>query len=266
MAEEMRADAALFQRGLCSSRTAAQRAIAEGRAFADGVCISKSSDKVSADALLYIEPAAEEYVSRGAYKLLGALQAFGMPVQGLVCADIGASTGGFTQVLLKSGAERVYAIDVGDNQLAPELREDSRVICMEHCNARALQSNSLPEQVDLIVYDVSFISATLLYDAMCAISKPDARVIGLIKPQFEAGREAIGKNGIVKRPQDHERAILRCRDAAAARGFCMQALTLSPIHGGDGNIEYLCLLAPDGTPVSDSAIRECVRAAHEKGK
>lgn len=265
MAEMIRADALLYQKALCPSRTAAQRAIEERRVFADGRKIIKSSEKLSPDTILRVEAPEEEYVSRGAYKLIGALNAFGLDVSGLVCADLGASTGGFTQVLVKNGAQRVYAIDVGDNQLAPILRTDPRVISMENCNARNLSEDSLPEPVDLIVYDLSFISATLLYDAMRAIGSKHVRVIGLIKPQFEAGRQAVGKNGIVKHPSDHERAILRCRDAAQIRGFQMTELSVSPIHGGDGNIEYLCLLETcEEGAISDSQVKECVKHAHNK--
>lgn len=264
MAGEIRADAALFQRGLVQSRTAAQKAIAEGRAYANGKLITKASEKFSEDAELSIEAREEEYVSRGAYKLVGALDAFGIDPNGCVCADIGASTGGFTQVLLRRGARRVYAIDVGVNQLAQELLHDERVISMENCNARALQAESLPEQVDLVVYDVSFISATLLYDAMLNIGKDSLKIVGLIKPQFEAGRQAIGKNGIVKKPQDHIHSILRCRDAADVRGLRMTNVMVSPIHGGDGNTEYLCLLEKEGVSVSDETIKRCVQAAHAK--
>lgn len=262
MQERMRADVALFQRGLVSSRMAAQRAIEQGRAFADDRQILKPSEGVSANTMLRVTAAQEEFVSRGAYKLMGALDSFGVDPKGLVCADLGASTGGFTQVLLRHGAKKVYAIDVGENQLAQELREDARVISMEKCNARALQADNLPEQVDLVVYDVSFISATLLFDAMQAISKPDARIIGLIKPQFEAGKGAIGKNGIVKRAADHEKAIDRCREAALQHGWNMTALIVSPIRGGDGNIEYLCLLECRDAAISDKLIHECVRKAH----
>ncbi|MDO4741302.1 MAG: TlyA family RNA methyltransferase [Eubacteriales bacterium] len=266
MEEMLRADVALYQGGLAASRTAAQRAIDEGRAFANGKRIERASEKLPADAQLSIEAAQEEYVSRGAYKLLGALQAFGVSPEGLVCADIGASTGGFTQVLLRRGAKRVYAIDVGENQLARELLADERVVSMEHCNARELHASSLPEAVDLIVYDVSFISATLLYDAMLAIGAENARVVGLIKPQFEAGRQAVGKKGIVKRAEDHERAVLRCRDAAFARGLRMTGLVPSPIRGGDGNREYLCLLEKTGGLVSEAAVRECVKSAQRSGE
>lgn len=264
MSDGLRADAALYQRGLVSSRTLAQRAIAEGRVFADGRKIAKSSEKVADESVLTVTPREEEYVSRGAYKLIGALDAFGLDPQGLVCADIGASTGGFTQVLLRRGAQRVYAIDVGENQLAADLRADDRVISMENCNARALSETSLPEKVDLIVYDVSFISATLLYEAMKAIGKPELKIVGLIKPQFEAGRQAIGKNGIVKRPADHEKSIYRCRDAALQLGLQMTDLIVSPIHGGDGNTEYLCMLSTDGTSVMDESVKECVKSAHTK--
>ena len=262
MGDILRADVALYQSGLAPSRTAAQKAIEEGRAFADDRRIERPSEKLPINAKLRVVPREEEYVSRGAYKLIGAIEAFHIDVNGLVCADIGASTGGFTQVLLRHGAKKVYAIDVGENQLADELRKDDRVVCMEHTNARTLQAGSLPEKIDLIVYDVSFISATLLYDAMLAISSDNVRIIGLIKPQFEAGRQAIGKNGIVKKAADQENAIYRCCDAAKQRGLCMTGLIVSPIHGGDGNTEYLCLFEKDGGCVSDTQIKACVKTAN----
>ena len=239
MGDMLRADVALHQSGLVPSRTAAQKAIEEGRAFADDRMIERPSEKLPINAKLRVVPREEEYVSRGAYKLIGAIEAFHIDVNGLVCADIGASTGGFTQVLLRHGAKKVYAIDVGENQLADELRKDDRVVCMEHTNARLLQAESLPEKIDLIVYDVSFISATLLYDAMLAIGSDDVRIIVLIKPQFEAGRQAIGKNGIVKDEKARQKAIDKVIESANACGFVLIEKIISPIKGGDGNIEYI---------------------------
>ncbi len=258
--EEKRADTALFEAGLAPSRTAAQRLIDEGRAYCGVKRIERASEKVDPTALRVL-PGGEEYVSRGAYKLIGALDAFALAPEGLVCADLGASTGGFTQVLLRRGAARVYAIDVGTAQLAPVLREDPRVTVMENTNARALTEESLPERVDLVVYDVSFISATLLYPAVRAILKPGGLVIGLVKPQFEAGREAVGKGGIVRSAQARERSIRRCREAARAEGLVMQLLIPSPIAGGDGNREFLCLLRAGAswkTEIPDEAVRAAV--------
>ena len=255
-----RADTALFEAGLAPSRTAAQRVIAEGRAFCGAARILRASERVDPGSLR-VEPSGEEYVSRGAYKLIGALDAFAVSPEGLVCADIGASTGGFTQVLLRRGAARVYAVDVGTAQLAPALRADPRVVVMENTNARTLTAQSLPERADLIVYDVSFISATLLYPAMRAILRPGGRIVGLIKPQFEAGREAVGKGGIVRSAQARERSIHRCRDASREAGLVMRSVIPSPIEGGDGNREYLCLLqadAPWETEVSDAVVHACV--------
>lgn len=256
----IRLDVALFQKGLCTSRTTAQKAIAQGQVFVNDSPAVKASLMVT-DADIFRVDSPDHYVSRGAYKLLAALQAFPISVNQLLCADIGASTGGFTQVLLEKGARHVYAIDVGSNQLAQQLQDDLRVTSIEHCNARALQNDSLPAPVDCIVYDVSFISATLLLPAMRRIAHENAWIIGLIKPQFEAGRQAIGKKGIVKKPSDHLRSICAIRNSAEQNGLFMTALIPSPILGGDGNREYLCLLQPEGNSVSESTIQAVVEQA-----
>lgn len=267
MKEGERADTAIFAAGLAPSRTAARHTIEEGRAFIGGVEIEKPSQIVDNPALLTVR-SAPEYVSRGAYKLLGAMEAFCISAEGCVCADIGASTGGFTQVLLNAGAARVYAIDVGTNQLAPSLRKDERVVVMENTNARYLTAESLPEPVKLITYDVSFISASLLYPAMRTLLAPGGLILGLIKPQFEAGREAIGKGGIVKHPRDHERAICSLIAAARQSDLSLTGLMPSPIRGGDGNIEYLARIECGASQesVSDERVAQTVRIAFESAK
>lgn len=255
MSSLIRADTRVFNAGLAPSRTQAQRLIAEGRVTCGGIKITRASQPVSDDCEISIAEG-DNYVSRGAYKLIGALDSFSFDPAGLVCADIGASTGGFTQVLLERGAHKVYAVDVGHGQLSPVLRTDSRVISIEGMNARELSPEMIPEKVELLVYDVSFISASLLYEAMASVLDESGVIIGLIKPQFEAGRAAIGKNGIVKKAVFRRDSVLKCKTASEACGLFMTHLIRSPIEGGDGNIEYLCMLEKSGTSLSEKQIDE----------
>lgn len=259
MSAQLRIDMLICSLGLAKSRTQAQKYIASGSVQANGAPIKKPSQLVSPDADIRIKKAEKEYVSRGAFKLLGALECFHVDPSGCICADIGASTGGFTQVLLEKGAARVYAIDCGTDQLDGLLKNDPRVISMEATNARYLSRDSLPEQVDLVVYDVSFISASLIYPGISSILKNSGIIIGLIKPQFEAGKAALNKNGIVKRPEDHILSILKCRDACETCGFYMNGITRSPIAGGDGNTEYLAVFSRTGPSVSRDAIIKLVK-------
>ena len=205
----------------------------------NGKLQKKSSFDVPEGATVMVEGELIPYVSRGGLKLKGALDAFGISPNGLVCADIGASTGGFTDCLLQEGAVKVYAIDSGRDQLHEKLRADSRVVSMESFNARGLTPAHLGEQVDLAVTDVSFISQTLLHEAIASVLKDGGIFISLIKPQFEAGRENLGKGGIVKTPKARREAARRVLASAMAKGLAPIAVTVSPITGGDGNIEYL---------------------------
>lgn len=242
----MRLDKLIFARGLAPSRSRAAALISEGAVTVDGRPASRPSEDVGDDAAIEIDNEGLHYVGRGAYKLLGALDAFKVDARGAVAADIGASTGGFTQVLLERGASRVYAVDSGRDQLAPQLRADPRVCVMEGCNARGLSRGDIGT-VDIVVMDVSFISQALLYPAVCDILREGGDFISLIKPQFEVGREHIGGGGIVRDRRAREAAVLNLLETAADFGLAASSLIRSPIEGGDGNIEYLALFTAAGS-------------------
>src|ERR1051326_782729 len=232
-----RADLLLVERGLFESRAKAQAAIAAGRVPADDVPVRKASEEIPVAAALHAE-AAHPWVSRGGVKLATALDHFGFDPAGHICLDVGGSTGGFTQVLLARAARRVYAVDVGREQLHPSLRDDARVTCIEETDIRALDPSRLPVPPDFLTIDVSFISLKLVLPAAVALLRAPARMIALIKPQFEAGRRHL-KKGIVRDPQVHAAV---CEDIAgfvAALGWTVAGVIPSPIAGGDGNREFL---------------------------
>jgi 23S rRNA (cytidine1920-2'-O)/16S rRNA (cytidine1409-2'-O)-methyltransferase len=232
-----RADLLLVERGLFDSRAQAQAAIAAGLVNADGVAVRKPSDLVSTAAAVTAE-APHPYVSRGGLKLAAALDAFAMDPAGRVCLDVGASTGGFTDVLLRRGARRVYAVDVGQGQLHPRLAEDRRVLNLERIDARRLDATLVPEAIDLAVIDVSFISLKLVLPPVVALIRAGGDLVALIKPQFEAGREHVGK-GVV-RDEAVQRRVCEDIEAALARaGLTVLGLVPSPVLGGDGNREFL---------------------------
>ena len=223
------------------SRTQAAKMIAAGNVSVGGKVVTKPGAEVSESDEILLS-AAEKFVGRGGYKLEAALDRFGIPVDGMTAVDIGASTGGFTDCLLQRGAGKVYAVDVGSGQLAPVLRADPRVVVIENFNARSLSADDLGEKCDIAVTDVSFISQRLLYPAIVSTVRPGGTVVTLIKPQFEAGRAAIGKGGIVRDRAAHERVIGELFSAALENGLTPVGLTASPIPGGDGNREYLLYL------------------------
>ena len=261
----IRADVALCAQGLAPSRERAQALISAGLAYVDGAQIRKSAQKVASDAALEVRGEWCPYVSRGGFKLEKALRSFGVDVAGLVAVDVGASTGGFTDVLLKSGARLVYAVDVGTAQLDPSLAADPRVISMEQTNARALRREMFPESPTLGVMDVSFISITKILPALREVLGANGRLISLVKPQFEAGRSALGKNGIITSAAVHERVLRELAAAAPKLGWRVRAYNFSPIAGTQGNLEFLADLAPDDgrTPSPQLAeIRELVQRAH----
>lgn len=242
--EKMRADAALYALGLCESRNKASTLIKEGAVLLNGVPIEKPSEAVPLDGEFTFTEKASADVSRAGQKLRAALSAFHLNPKGMVFADIGASTGGFTQCLLEQGAVKVYAVDVGSGQLHKSLREDSRVVNMEGVNARSLTSEDFDTVVEGAVMDVSFISQTLIYPALSTILPKGAPLITLVKPQFEVGRENIGKNGIVKDKNGSllQSVMLKISIAAADNGFELKATVPSPIKGSKGNTEYLAML------------------------
>jgi 23S rRNA (cytidine1920-2'-O)/16S rRNA (cytidine1409-2'-O)-methyltransferase len=234
---KQRLDRWMVEHGSAETREKAQALIMAGEVMVNGQKASKPGQSVDDFAAVQVL-ARPRYVSRGGLKLEGALQQFHVNVRSLVCADFGASTGGFTDCLLQAGAARVHAIDVGVGQLDWKLRNDSRLAVHEGLNARYLNPDDLGEKVDLAVCDVSFISATLLAPAMAGVLKPEGSMIVLVKPQFEVGREQVGKGGIVRDPEAHAAACEKVRASVAALGF-QTALMESPITGAEGNKEFL---------------------------
>ncbi len=238
-----RLDKLLVARGLAESREKAQALIMAGQVYVNGRRIDKAGTKVPLEAQIEVKGEGLPFVSRGGVKLAHALEEFGFEVSGLVCADIGASTGGFTDCLLKAGARRVYAIDVGKGQLHFRLRQDPRVIVMEGVNARYLKREDLPEPVDLVTIDVSFISLTKILPAAKDILRPGGHIIALIKPQFEVGPEKVGKGGVVRDPRLHQEVTAKIASFARDElGLEVLGLTGSPILGPAGNREFLILL------------------------
>jgi 23S rRNA (cytidine1920-2'-O)/16S rRNA (cytidine1409-2'-O)-methyltransferase len=237
MASRVRIDRLLVERGLFESRAQAQAAIAAGQVTADAAIVTKPSQEVSVEAMLGAQ-AAHPYVSRGGVKLAAALDHFRCDPSGRVCLDVGASTGGFSEVLIARGARRVYALDVGRGQLHPSLRAEPRVLSIEGTDIRALEAARLPEAPDFVTIDVSFISLKLVLPAASRLARAPAQLLALIKPQFEAGRRHV-KKGIVRDPAVHAAV---CDDIAAfvaAHGWQVEGIVPSPIPGGDGNREFL---------------------------
>jgi len=239
MAGKQRADLALVERGLVPSRARAQALILAGEVFSGDRRIAKAGEAVAPDQPLSVRAREHPWVSRGGVKLAHALDHFGIDSAGAVTLDIGASTGGFTDVLLSRGAVRVYAADVGHGQLAWKLRQDERVVVLERTNARYLGREQVPEPVDLIVCDASFISLQTVLPAALALAAPEARLVALIKPQFEVGKEQVGSGGVVRDPALHEAVCARIRAWLEARGWTVLGLAESPITGPKGNKEFL---------------------------
>lgn len=237
---KLRVDQLLVERGLVESRTRAQALILAGVVFSGERRVAKPGDLLAADAYLTVRGRDHPWVSRGGLKLVRALDHFAIDPASGVCLDVGASTGGFTDVLLSRGAARVYAVDVGNNQLAWKLRQDPRVVVLERTNARTLNREQIPEPIDLVVADVSFISLTLVLPAALALTAPGARLVALIKPQFEAGRGEVGKGGIVRDAAVRQQVCERIVAWLAAQPEWETAGVIeSPITGADGNIEFL---------------------------
>jgi 23S rRNA (cytidine1920-2'-O)/16S rRNA (cytidine1409-2'-O)-methyltransferase len=234
--EKERLDILLYRRGMVESRERARRLIMAGQVLVDGEVVDKPGTHVLTAASLTIKEA-PAYVSRGGYKLEAALCAFAVDVSGQVVADVGASTGGFTDCLLQHGAARVYAIDVGYGQLAWSLRQNPRVVVLDRVNARYLRE--LPEAVDLATADVSFISLKLVLPAIQQVLKPEGQVIALIKPQFEAGRQQVRKGGVVKDPAVHRAVLHDVLNWAWSENLFVRGLIVSPLRGPAGNVEFL---------------------------
>jgi len=241
-----RLDQLIVARGLAASRERAQALVIGNHVTVNGVAVTKAGTQVDDDAEVQLKTPDHPWVSRGGLKLVRALDAFSIDVSGALALDIGASTGGFTDVLLHHGAARVVAIDVGHNQIDWKLRQDPRVVVREGVNARYLAPADLPDDArlfDIVTIDVSFISLALILPVVPALLKPSARVVALVKPQFEAGRDDVGKGGIVRDPEIHARVVAEVTAAAAEVGLKRLGLEPSPIEGAEGNREFLLCLA-----------------------
>ncbi len=249
-AARVRIDRLLVERGLVESREQAARLILAGEVFVDGKRVDKAGALVGGEASVELQGRAP-FVSRGGEKLAHALDAFQMKVAGRVCLDVGASTGGFTDCLLQRGAARVYAVDVGVGQLDARLRKDPRVIVMEKSNARALDPRIFGEQPTLAVIDVSFISLEKVLPSVFGVLAPRGEVIALVKPQFEVGREAVGKGGVVREPALHRQAVARLARYAVLRGWHVLGVTASPLRGPKGNREFFLYCSSHGRTASD---------------
>lgn len=262
----MRLDLWLTENGYAESRQKAKILLSDGKVLIDGKPVAKAAFEMTPEKEGAVEVIGEAlpYVSRGGLKLKGAVDGFGLSVSGLVCLDLGASTGGFTDCLLKEGAARVIAVDSGTAQLHKSLRSDLRVTVMENTNARFLTPSAIGTFVDLVTCDLSFISQTKVYGAVASVLKPGGRFVSLVKPQFEAGREHIGKNGIVRDPKVYDAVKAMIVKEAESYGLTCRGMIDSPITGGDGNREFLALFVkneqtkeekPNGTD-SDPESRE----------
>ena len=258
---KQRLDVALVERALAQSREKAQALVMSGLVYLNGQKAVKPAVPVAEQDALEVRGAPHPYVSRGALKLEKALAVFGLDVTDAVAIDVGASTGGFTDVLLRAGARHIYAVDVGYGQLDWRLRSDARVTVMERTNARYLTQDSFAERPGLSVMDVSFISILKILPALFAILGEDGRCVSLIKPQFEAGRASVGKKGVVRDPAVHREVLLHILSGIRALGWHAAALSFSPITGPEGNIEFLACLVPGPPPEgADEDVTERVDA------
>lgn len=259
-----RLDVYLFENGLAQSRERARSLIMAGDVYIDGQKADKAGTPVSASQKVEVRADQMKYVSRGGLKLEKAMTQFGLKLSGMVCADIGASTGGFTDCMLQNGAGRVYAVDVGYGQLAWKLRTDERVINLERTNFRYVTAEQIPEPLDFASVDVSFISLKIILPVLKGLMKPGACAVCLIKPQFEAGRENVGKKGVVRDKNVHVEVVENITDFALQLGFSAQGLSFSPIKGPQGNIEYLLYIKNDGMGENRAAVsaRETVEQSH----
>lgn len=263
---KIRLDQLVFEKGYAPSREKARALIMSGCVFLDGQRADKPGQQVSPDAEPEVRSHELPFVSRGGYKLDKAIRVFGIDPTGKTCIDCGASTGGFTDVLLQHGAAKVYAVDVGYGQLAWKLREDPRVICLERTNLRYVTEEQIPEKLDLAVCDVSFISLRLVMPAVAKLLKPGAEIMCLIKPQFEAGRELVGKKGVVRDSAVHEQVIRGILDFMPTIGFSVCALDYSPITGPEGNIEFLLYMKNTLQDSAEVDIAALVKSAHTELK
>ena len=260
-----RLDQYLVQHGLIQSRERAKAMIMAGVVYVNGQKADKAGDMVKEDAVVEVRGHDIGYVSRGGLKLEKAMQVFPLSPKGKVCMDIGASTGGFTDCMLQNGAAKVYAVDVGYGQLAWSLRTDPRVVNMERTNIRNVTPDQLEDQIAFFSVDVSFISLHHIFPVAQAVTTPDAVGVCLVKPQFEAGREKVGKNGVVRDPATHKEVLINAMGYAAANKFAVRGLDFSPVKGPEGNIEYLMFVEKSTEPctLGEEAAAAVVTASHQ---
>ncbi len=260
-----RLDVLMFEKGLAESREKARALIMSGIVFVDGARVDKPGSQLTEEAEIEVRGEQLRYVSRGGLKLEKALKVFGVSPQGKVCIDCGASTGGFTDCLLQNGAVKVYAVDVGYGQLAWKLRSDERVVCMERTNIRYVTPEDLPETADMAVIDVSFISLAIVLPAVKRLIKEGDEVVCLVKPQFEAGKDKVGKKGVVREQSVHIEVVEGIVAFLLETGFSVLGLDYSPVKGPQGNIEYLVLVEKTDAPQNGLAVTaiDVVTRAHE---
>ncbi len=258
-----RLDLLLYERGQAESRQRAQAMIMAGQVYVGGQKIEKAGNPTAEDAEIEVRGKTLPYVSRGGLKLEKAMHTFPINLKNTFCADIGASTGGFTDCMLQNGASKVYAVDVGYGQLAWSLRSDPRVVCLERTNARYITPQHIPDLLDFVSIDVSFISLKLILPAVRALLKERGTVVCLVKPQFEAGREKVGKKGVVRDSAVHLEVLEHFLSNAQEAGFSVKGLTYSPIRGPEGNIEYLGYLSAEDSGPYTGDLEALVRASHE---
>ncbi len=262
--KKVRLDQLITELGLAPSRERAKAVIMAGEVFVDGQRVDKPGTAVDPEKKIEVRGTSMPYVSRGGLKLEKALHVFPVAPADMTCLDCGASTGGFTDVLLQNGAHRVYAVDVGYGQLAWSLRSDERVVNLERTNARYLTRSEIPEEIDLAVMDLAFISVRLVIPSAAALLKDGGDIICLIKPQFEAGRENVGKKGVVRDERVHLQVLRDFMDFVPRAGLTLMGLDYSPIKGPEGNIEYLAWLKKGTHPAPETDAAEVVAASHGK--
>lgn len=263
-----RLDVELVNRGLVESREKAKAYIMAGSVYIDGQKAFKAGDKVKDDAQLEVRGTPIPFVSRGGLKLDKAIKAFNLSLDGCVCMDIGASTGGFTDCMLQNGASKVYSVDVGYGQLAWKLRCDERVVNIERTNIRYLDPNTISDEIDFISIDVSFISLKLVLPVVNSLLKNGGECVALIKPQFEAGRDDVGKKGVVRDKNIHKKVIAQALQYAVDNGLSVLNIDFSPIKGPEGNIEFLMYIKKDTNiynSVNECKISDTVENAHNMG-
>ena len=259
---KLRLDVAMTEQGLAESRQKAQAIIMAGQVFVNGQKVDKAGAPVAPDAAIEIHGKTLKYVSRGGLKLEKAMSCWPIVLEHRICADIGASTGGFTDCMLQNGADKVYSVDVGYNQLDYRLRIHPKVVCMERTNARYLTREQIPEELDFFSVDVSFISLELILPAVRPLMKEGGQGVCLVKPQFEAGRDKVGKKGVVRDPAVHLEVLEHFLQHAANAGFTVLDVTFSPIRGPEGNIEYLGWLQAGDGPVYGGDLKALVQQSH----